>query len=127
MSRNLLALVAFVSLIASQAAGASPTGFSAGSKAFVVGEFNIKDPAAYDRFKAAIGPIVAKSGGRYLARAGRIGRFAGVAPTGLVVVIEFDSFARAAAFEQSAENQAIAPLRRQAADSRIFIVEGVAP
>ena len=97
------------------------------AKAYVVGEFTIKDSAAYDRFKSEIGPVVKQYGGRYLVRNGRLGTFEGALPAGPVVVIEFDNFAAASAFERSPENRAVAALRHKASTSRIFIVEGVAP
>jgi len=42
-------------------------------------------------------------------------------------VLEFDSLAAAQSFENSADYQAIAPLRQKAARSRVFLAEGLSP
>ena len=126
-NRAIPALASVLALLHASAATAAPPAQASAAKAYVVGEFTIKDRAAYDQFKSKIGPVVKQYGGRYLVRNGKLGTFDGALPAGPVVVIEFDSFAAASAFEQSRENREVAPLRHKASKSRIFIVEGVAP
>jgi len=94
-------------------------------KGYVVAEITVTDTEAYKQYAAAVPPIAAKFGGRYLVRGGPTVAVEGEPPAGRIVVIEFDSLAAARSFEQSAEYQAVAPLRRQAARSRQFLVEGV--
>jgi uncharacterized protein (DUF1330 family) len=94
-------------------------------KGYVVAEITVTDPEAYKRYAAAVPPILAKFSGRFLVRGGQTVAVEGDPPGGRIVVIEFDSLATARSFEQSAEYQAIVPLRRQAAHSRLFLVEGV--
>jgi uncharacterized protein (DUF1330 family) len=94
-------------------------------KGYVVAEITVTDTEAYKQYAAAVPPIAAKFGGRYLVRGGQTVAVEGEPPAGRIVVIEFDSLAAARSFEQSAEYQAVAPLRRQAARSRLFLVEGV--
>jgi uncharacterized protein (DUF1330 family) len=93
-------------------------------KGYVIAEITVTDPEAYKAYVAAVGPVVAHFGGEYRVRGGQVFALEGEAPTGRVVVIEFDSLAAARAFEDSAGYAAVAPLRRKAATSRIFIVEG---
>jgi uncharacterized protein (DUF1330 family) len=94
-------------------------------KAYVVAEITVTDPEAYKQYAALVPPIAAKFSGRYLVRGGQTIAVEGDPPGGRIVVIEFDTLASARLFEESAEYQAIAPLRRQAARSRVFIAEGV--
>jgi uncharacterized protein (DUF1330 family) len=94
-------------------------------KGYVVAEITVTDPEAYKQYAAAVPPILAKFSGRFLVRGGQTVAVEGEPPSGRIVVIEFGSLAAARSFEQSAEYQAIVPLRRQAAHSRLFLVEGV--
>lgn len=96
------------------------------AKAYVVAEIDVRDPAAYEDYKARNGPIVAAYGGRYLARGGQAEAVEGDAPTGRVTIIEFDSEAAARAYEDAPEHRAAAALRHGAARSRIYRVKGVA-
>jgi uncharacterized protein (DUF1330 family) len=93
-------------------------------KAYAIAEINVTDPVAYKKYLAAVTPVVQQFGGRYLVRAGKIVPLEGDAPTGRFVVIEFPSLAIAQEFESSPQYQTIVPLRRQAARSRLFLVEG---
>lgn len=94
-------------------------------KGYVIAEITVTDPDAYKEYAATVPPIVAKFSGRFLVRGGQTVAVEGAAPSGRIVVIEFDSLAAAQAFEASSEYQAVAPLRRKAARSRVFLVEGV--
>jgi uncharacterized protein (DUF1330 family) len=98
---------------------------SVAPKGYVIAEITVTDPESYKQYAAAALPIIAKFGGRYLVRAGQTVAVEGEPPAGRIVVIEFDSLAAARSFEESAEYQAVVPLRRQAARSRVFLVEGV--
>ncbi|MDZ4775185.1 MAG: DUF1330 domain-containing protein [Alphaproteobacteria bacterium] len=96
-------------------------------KGYIIAEISVTDPAAYEAYKAAVGPMVARFGGRYLVRGGQTTPKEGAAPSGRVVVLEFESYAAAQIFYDSSAYQAILPLRTRNATSRIFIVEGFAP
>ena len=94
-------------------------------KAYVIVEITVTDPLVYEDYKAAIAPLAAKYGGRYLVRAGRVEPIEGPAPTGRIVLFEFPSFDRAMAFEHAPETRAASEIRHRSAKSRIFVVEGV--
>lgn len=96
-------------------------------KGYVIAEITVTDAQAYKSYVAAVGPLVARFGGIYLVRGGQIIAVEGDPPMGRFVVIEFDSLAAAKSFEDSPEYQAIAPLRRKSARSRVFLVEGASP
>jgi uncharacterized protein (DUF1330 family) len=93
-------------------------------KAYAVAEINVTDPEAYKQYLEAVTPIVAQFGGKYLVRAGTVIPIEGKAPTGRVVIIEFQSLASAQLFEASPQYLKIAPLRQRASRSRLFLVEG---
>jgi uncharacterized protein (DUF1330 family) len=95
-------------------------------KGYVIAEITVTDPEAYQRYAATVPPIAAKFNGKFLVRGGQTVAVEGEPPGGRIVVIEFDSLAGAQSFEESAEYQAVAPLRRKAARSRVFMVEGTA-
>jgi uncharacterized protein (DUF1330 family) len=94
-------------------------------KGYVIAEISVTDPEAYKQYAATVPPILAKFGGKYLVRGGQTVAEEGEPPSGRIVVIEFDSLAAARSFEDSPEYQAVAPLRRKAARSRVFLVEGM--
>jgi len=95
-------------------------------KAYVVAEINVTDPEAYKSYVAAVAPVVARFGGKYLVRGGQTISIEGAPPSGRVVVIEFDSLAAARTFEDSADYAAVSPIRHKAAQSRVFLVDGAA-
>jgi uncharacterized protein (DUF1330 family) len=99
---------------------------SAVLKGYVIAEITVTDPQAYKQYTAAVPAIAAKFSGKYLVRGGQTVAVEGDPPSDRIVVIEFDSLAAARSFEASAEYQAVTPLRRKAARSRVFLVEGVA-
>lgn len=99
----------------------------AAPKAYAVAEVNVTDPVMYQKYIAAVSPVVAHFGGKYLVRAGRVVPLEGKAPTGRFIVIEFPSLAVAEQFESSPEYRAVATLRLRSARSRLFLVEGALP
>jgi uncharacterized protein (DUF1330 family) len=117
-----LAMVAALTL----AAGFTLLRAAVGPKGYVIAEITVTDPEAYKQYAAAVSPIVAKFGGKYLIRGGQTVAVEGEPPAGRVVVIEFDSLAAARSFEDSSDYLAISPLRHKAARSRVFLVEGAA-
>ncbi len=95
-------------------------------KGYAVAEITVRNPVAYKKYLAAVTPVVAQFGGNYLVRAGRVIPLEGQAPTGRFIVIEFPSLAVAQQFENSSQYRAIAALRKKAARTRLFLVEGSA-
>ncbi len=71
----------------------------------------------------AAAPIIGRYGGAFLVRGGQTVAVEG-APPARIVIIEFSSLDAAKKFENSPEYTAIAPMRRKAADSRLFLAEG---
>ena len=120
------ALLMTIAAILVTAAGSSYLRAATGEpKGYVIAEITVTDPEAYKQYAAGVPPILTKFGGKYLVRGGKAIGIEGSAPGGRIVVIEFDSLAAAFSFEESPEYQALAPLRRKAAQSRVFLAEGI--
>ena len=116
---SLLALFAAVFVSGQKPASKKPV-----PKAYAVAEITVTNPIAYKKYLAAVTPVVAQFGGRYLVRAGKIVPLEGQDPTGRFILIEFPSLAAAEKFESSPQYRAIAPLRQRAARTRLFLAEG---
>lgn len=96
-------------------------------KAYVVGEIAVTNPAGYAEYAGKVGPVIAACGGRYLVRGGASETREGEAAAGRMVVIEFASLAAARACLDGPDYKAVAGLRHANAQSRILLVEGMAP
>jgi uncharacterized protein (DUF1330 family) len=92
--------------------------------AFIVYQAEVHDPEQYERYKAQAGPALAAAGARYLVRGGDIEVLEGEAPAGRTVIIEFPSKEAAVEFFHSPEYTAIRALRADAADARMYVVDG---
>jgi uncharacterized protein (DUF1330 family) len=85
------------------------------------------DPAALRRYADEAPKSVIPFDGRYVVRGGTVETLEGDAPKGYIVMIAFDSVAKAHDWYYSPAYQAIKPIRANSTRSRILIVEGVAP
>ena len=92
---------------------------------YVVMEIEVTDPALYEQYKTLAPAAVAKAGGRYLARGGKVESVTGAAPAGRVVITQFPSVTAAGAFLRSADYAPAAAIRAKAAKSRVYVVEGM--
>jgi uncharacterized protein (DUF1330 family) len=111
-------------------ATAATLGFAAAAaqaekKAYLLVQVDVTDVERYQEYGKHSPAIVAKFGGRYLARAGRTVTLEGTPAKSRVVVIEFPSLARARAFYDSPEYVAARKLRAGAGDAQFVVVEGV--
>jgi uncharacterized protein (DUF1330 family) len=125
-SKKVQLTVAAAALLMTLAFAVVRAATSAVLKGYVIAEITVTDPQAYKEYAATVPAIVAKFGGKYLVRGGQTIAVEGDPPSDRIVVIEFDSLAAARSFEASPEYRAVAPLRRKAARSRVFLAEGVA-
>jgi uncharacterized protein (DUF1330 family) len=84
----------------------------------------VTDPAALDRYREQVGPLVAQYGGRYLAAGpaeGKEGSWRG----GVFVVIEFPTKDRAQEWYDCAEYQPLKQLRKSSTRSNMVLVDGL--
>jgi uncharacterized protein (DUF1330 family) len=97
-------------------------------KAYWVARVKVHDPVSYGRYAEQVPEIVAKFGGRFLARGGRFNVLEGTDKFDRFVVVEFPSFEQAQACHDSAEYTAAAAHRRNGAgENDLIIVEAAAP
>jgi uncharacterized protein (DUF1330 family) len=94
---------------------------------YVVAEVDVHDATTFAKYGAKVPDTLKPYNGHYLVRGGKIEGVEGTAPKDRFVVIAFDSAEKARAWENSAEYEAIKPIRHSSATSRVFIVEGVTP
>jgi uncharacterized protein (DUF1330 family) len=96
------------------------------AKGYVVAEIDVTDIEGYRAYGAQAFAVIQAFGGRFLTRGGRTIAVEGTPPGQRVMIIEFDSFEQARAFEYSKAYRDIAPLRHRTSRSRIFLLEGTA-
>lgn len=92
-------------------------------KGYLIAHITVRDPEAYKEYVAKDTPIVESHGGRFLVRGGDSELREGEA-NARHVVIEFPSYQAAKAFYDDPEYQAVADIRRSAANSTMILVEG---
>lgn len=92
--------------------------------AYVIGEIEVTDPAAYDEYRRQVLATVQKHGGRFLARGGRAEALEGATPPKRVVMLEFPSYERALEWYRSGEYAPLIRLRQKASRGRLLLVEG---
>lgn len=122
-----LAALALAGLTACHSLPDAPVVEASTPKGYVFVEIQVTNPEAYEGYKAAVAPMVAAAGGRYLVRGGKAEGREGAPPAGRVVILEYPSFEAAKAFLESPEYAEIVHLRTDNTVSRLMIVEGVEP
>jgi uncharacterized protein (DUF1330 family) len=119
-----LKLIGAVLLIAGIVAGRAWGAQDAAKKAYMIAQIDVTNPQQYGEYAKLSPDIIAKYGGRFIARAGRTVTLEGPAARSRVVIIEYPSFERAQAFFNSPEYQKIKKLRDGAANAQFIVVEG---
>lgn len=93
--------------------------------AYVIARIHVTDWERYKEYVKATPAVIAKFGGRFIARGGETVTLEGPAETRRVVLIEFPSMEKAKAFYASAEYQNVMKLRSNAAEAQLVAIEGV--
>jgi len=93
--------------------------------AYIVAQLKVTDPKMFERYREAVTPLVDRFGGRYRIRGGETEVLEGAWPAQRLVVIEFPSREAARLFYDSPEYRQILPLRTEASQGTVAIVEGV--
>ena len=93
--------------------------------AYMLAQVDVKDPAAYEEYRAQVPATLAKYGGEFLVRGGTVEVLEGDPPLGRVVVLRFASLDQARAWYRSPEYAGPLALRQRVAVSRAMLVEGV--
>ena len=93
--------------------------------AYMIGEIEVTDPAAYEDYRKQVLAVVQKYGGKFIARGGKAETLEGTPPAKRVVVLEFPSFEQAQRWYRSHEYAPLIALRQRASRGRLVLVEGV--
>lgn len=94
--------------------------------AYVIVDIEVLDPVKYEEYKKLAQSSLAVYGGRYLTRGGRTEPFEGPWTPKRLVILEFDSTARAKEWYNSSEYGLARATRRNAARFNMLLVEGLA-
>jgi len=93
--------------------------------AYLVAEVEITDPAAYEEYRKQVPAIIAKYGGKYLVRGGKVESKEGGWKPQRFVILEFPSMEQARRFYDSGEYAPVLAIRRKASKSRLILAEGL--
>ena len=93
--------------------------------AYVIVDIDIIDQATYDEYKQLSPATVAAYGGKYLTRGGRTEIMEGEWLPKRLVILQFESVARARQWLDSPEYTAIKHLRHKATKTNMIVTEGV--
>jgi len=95
--------------------------------AYICGDLEITDPAAYEEYRHKVPAIMAMYDGRFVVRGGAAELLEGGPAPKRQVILEFPSMARLKAFYDSPEYRPLRDLRQRCSVGRLLAVEGVAP
>ena len=96
----------------------------AAKNGYIIVQVDVTNPQAYGEYTKRSPDIIAKFGGRFIARAGRTVTLEGPPAKTRVAIIEYPSFERAQAFFNSPEYQQAKKLREGAANAQFILIEG---
>jgi len=92
--------------------------------AYVIVNVDTAHPEEYEGYKEMAQKTVAKYGGRYLARGGKMQIVEGDWKPTRIVILEFESFDRAVEWWESEEYAPAKTLRRELSKADIIILDG---
>jgi len=92
--------------------------------AYVIGEIEVTDPAAYAEYGKQVPATIEKYGGRFVVRGGRVEALEGGWSPKRLVVLQFPSMAQALAWYRSPEYAPLISMRQKASRGKLLAVEG---
>jgi uncharacterized protein (DUF1330 family) len=93
--------------------------------AYVVANVQITDPERYPEYRDRVAETVARYGGKYLVRGGKVDVLEGVWDPQRLVIIEFESVERCYEWYNSLEYTPLTHLRHELAETQLVIVAGL--
>ncbi|AWK86946.1 DUF1330 domain-containing protein [Azospirillum thermophilum] len=93
--------------------------------AYVIVDAKVTDPVAYEAYKSLSPAAIAAYNGRFLSRGGATEVLEGDWQPNRIVVVEFPDMAAARAFYDSPQYLAAREARKDAAEFRMIVVEGL--
>ena len=91
---------------------------------YIIVDVQVTDPIAYERYKALVPDTLAAYGGKFIVRGGQAEKLEGDWQPNRIVVLEFESAARAKEWWESQDYAAPKLLRQSASITRMIVVEG---
>ena len=92
--------------------------------AYLIAEIDIVDPATYEEYRNQVPGVIAKYGGRYVVRGGKVESLEGGWSPKRLAVVEFPSMDQALKFYRSPEYAPLIKLRQKASKGKLLAVEG---
>ena len=92
--------------------------------AYVIVEIDVSDPEKYEQYKKLAFTSVTAHGGKYIVRGGSSDVFEGEWSPKRIVVLEFESMAKARAWYHAEDYHAAKQIRLQASIANMICVEG---
>jgi uncharacterized protein (DUF1330 family) len=92
--------------------------------AYIIAEIHVTDPAAYEEYRPLAAASIARSGGRFAVRGGKVDLLEGELEPERIVVIEFPDADTARRWYHSDEYQRALKIRQSASRGRVILVEG---
>lgn len=89
---------------------------------YVIANYTINDPEAFEKYPPAVGPTIAQYGGRILVADREVKATEG-SPKPVIVVVEFDSVEAAQRWYDSPENRAVMGLRTSTTEGWLAIAD----
>ena len=93
--------------------------------AYVIVDIEITDPVGYEHYRKLAYPVIAAYGGRYIVRGGATETLEGDWKLNRLVIVEFESMARAKEWYNSIEYRPALEVSRKCAKRNLIIVEGL--
>ena len=92
---------------------------------YMIVDADVKDPSAYERYKAEVPALIRKHGGEYLVRGGAFEVLEGDWQPSRLVLLRFPDTQSVKAFFNDPEYQPLKTLRQRVAKTNIVVVAGV--
>lgn len=93
--------------------------------AYLLAEIEVTDPEGFEAYRRDVPSLIARYGGRYLARGGEAEALEGDRAVRRTVLLEFPDMPALRAFYGSPEYRPLLNLRQRSARSEVLIFEGV--
>lgn len=92
--------------------------------AYVIFDIVVNDPERYEEYKKRTLPTIEAFGGRFIVRGGPLEVLEGNWQPNRIVILEFESIAKAKAWINSPEYSEVKKIRHSTAVSKAIVVEG---
>jgi uncharacterized protein (DUF1330 family) len=93
--------------------------------AYVIADLTITDPQGFEQYRQMVPATIAKYGGKYVVRGGKLETLEGNWEPQRLVILEFESAERAKEWWACEDYREAKALRQRTAQTNLIIVEGI--